>query len=388
MSSVSRGGHKEEATMETSNGGDTGLLRPAGLAILLLSAMLLLPGIAHAEQVTCGETITKDTKLDNDLIGCQSDGIVIGANNVTLDLNGHIISGTGSGAGVLSAPFGFYVPVGYDNVTIENGEIRGFNAGVAVASASHAVVRRLKVIITYFRPPYEYPHGGIFLADGTHDSVVEHSYVRGLYDGISTSQSHDNVIRNNVVVGGGIVASLSDVVHNVVSPDPADQASTIGINADESLIAHNTVSGRFWGIQGSGKVLHNRVSGNTLGIQTFFRTVVAHNIVEGSREIGITAEGLSIVSDNIAEGNGGRGIQVGTNDPDTIIEAPGLVSGNTASHNGSDGIYALSGTTVRKNTADNNGGYGIAGEAEVIDGGGNRAFGNGNPLQCLYIKCK
>jgi hypothetical protein len=39
--------------------------------------------------VGCGDTITTDTTLESDLVNCPNNGIVIGADNITLDLNGH-----------------------------------------------------------------------------------------------------------------------------------------------------------------------------------------------------------------------------------------------------------------------------------------------------------
>src|SRR3712207_1967639 len=51
---------------------------------------------SHAQKptrVTCGQTITSDTRLATDLINCHGDGIVIGADGITLDLNGHTIDG-------------------------------------------------------------------------------------------------------------------------------------------------------------------------------------------------------------------------------------------------------------------------------------------------------
>jgi len=38
--------------------------------------------------VRCGDTITHNTKLTNDLRNCPTNGIVIGADNITLDFNG------------------------------------------------------------------------------------------------------------------------------------------------------------------------------------------------------------------------------------------------------------------------------------------------------------
>jgi parallel beta-helix repeat protein len=66
-----------------------------------------------------------------------------------------------------------------------------------------------------------------------------------------------------------------------------------------------------------------------------------------------------------------------------------VVEHNLANQNVDDGIHAYgSGTTVARNTANQNGDLGIEAGPEVIDGGGNRAFGNGNPLQCLNVLCK
>jgi hypothetical protein len=46
-----------------------------------------------ASQLSCGETITTDTTLHTDLLNCKNHGIVIGADGITLDLNGHLIDG-------------------------------------------------------------------------------------------------------------------------------------------------------------------------------------------------------------------------------------------------------------------------------------------------------
>jgi hypothetical protein len=43
---------------------------------------------------------------------------------------------------------------------------------------------------------------------------------------------------------------------------------------------------------------------------------------------------------------------------------------------------------LTSNTANDNVDFGIEAVPGVIDGGGNRAFGNGNPLQCLNVVCK
>ena len=92
-------------------------------------------GQASATHVRCGDTITADTTLDSDLLDCPNNGIVIGADDITLDLNGHTIDGDGDpfepcpkdepcDIGVLNE--------GHDGVTIKGGTVTDFGLGVVV----------------------------------------------------------------------------------------------------------------------------------------------------------------------------------------------------------------------------------------------------------------
>jgi hypothetical protein len=66
-----------------------------------------------------------------------------------------------------------------------------------------------------------------------------------------------------------------------------------------------------------------------------------------------------------------------------------LVRGNAVTGARDDGIDVDAvGTFIRANTTTDNGDLGIEAVAGAIDGGGNRASGNGNPLQCLNVVCQ
>ena len=71
-------------------------------------ALLALATPAGATHVQCGATITQDTTLDSDIICLegQTDGLYIGANDVTLNLGGYTIraAATGGDYGVTNAP--------------------------------------------------------------------------------------------------------------------------------------------------------------------------------------------------------------------------------------------------------------------------------------------
>ena len=106
------------------------------LAIVALAVTGLItfgPGQASAGHVSCGDTITVDTTLDSDLVDCPNNGIVIGADNITLDLNGHLVDGDDTP--VVGCPFcdlGLFNE-GHDGVTVRDGSV---NDGVYLYAQS------------------------------------------------------------------------------------------------------------------------------------------------------------------------------------------------------------------------------------------------------------
>ena len=75
----------------------------ASLAVVLalaVAGVIVLGGgkAAAVQQLSCGDTITTDATLHHNLVNCPNNGIIIGADNVTLDLNYHRIDGDGTAA--------------------------------------------------------------------------------------------------------------------------------------------------------------------------------------------------------------------------------------------------------------------------------------------------
>jgi hypothetical protein len=107
--------------------------RLLGLVFVPLAATLLVAlsaGQALATTVHCGDVITQDTTVDNDLSGC-SDGTALsvsGGGNVTLDLNHHTISGDGQNG----ITIGRSITDPSGTLTVRDGTVSGFNTGVSV----------------------------------------------------------------------------------------------------------------------------------------------------------------------------------------------------------------------------------------------------------------
>jgi hypothetical protein len=111
-------------------------------ALVVAGVTVLAAGSALASHVRCGDTITADTTLDSDLVNCPNNGIVIGADNITLDLNGHTIDGDATPVDPCpegeACDVGVVNLAGYDRLTIRGGTIQQFGVGVLVeGGAAH-----------------------------------------------------------------------------------------------------------------------------------------------------------------------------------------------------------------------------------------------------------
>ena len=68
----------------------------ASVLIALSFVSVLSPmTAAFAQTVQCGDTITKSITLTSDIGPCSGNGLIIGADNINLNCNGHTITGVG-----------------------------------------------------------------------------------------------------------------------------------------------------------------------------------------------------------------------------------------------------------------------------------------------------
>jgi hypothetical protein len=280
--------------------------RLAAVGVASVAALTLTRATTPAQPVSCGQTITQDARLEADLLDCSA-GLTIGADNVTLDLAGHTIDGTGG-------PAGIDMPAFTSGVTVRNGTIREYEIGVYALDAEFNELRGLRLLANRV--------------------------------GIRLERGFDNRLLGNRIDG-----------------DPAG----IGIE----LLG----SSRNW-------IVVNRVSGGLQGVsmRTSPRSFpgAAGNVLFGNRLAGTSQDGIFLQGP--FAGPPGASFPGAT---DTTLER------NRASQNGDDGIdVEAPTTTLTRNVANQNADLGIEAVAGVTDGGGNRARGNGNPLQCVDVSCR
>lgn len=258
----------------------------------LVTGVLAVPvGPASATAVTCGTVVTASVTLTSDLGPCPDDALIAGEDNITINLGGYTIRGTGTGAGVRVAQ--------RTGVTVTGGTIQRFHTGVALDESTFSTVSEL-VLRDNIR--------GVNLAGSDGNLIEENTILRSGLDAIRLGLSADNVVRRNTLTT------------NVFGIGVADFSTG---NLVERNVLRNT---RGFGISVFSDSDSNRIDGNDVQ-----RTSQGDGI-------NVSADSdLTSISSNIANRNSDDGID--TDNPQTTI------GGNIANRNGDLGIEAVEGTT-------------------------------------------
>ena len=346
------------------------VVRWTGVALAVVAGVTVMASAGQAAPIACGSVVTRSVVLTRDLIGCQGDGLVIGASGITVDLAGHTVAGLVSDDSV-----GIRNP-GRARVVVKNGVVRSFERGVQLAGATGNRLRDLTVELNgsdgidlddangnqVLGGQVRDNFTGILLRGGSAGNLVAGAVVQGNRGaGVRLEDATGNRVTGAMVNGNGSAAEpltgqilLTRSDRNRLDGNDISASSTVGIvlvDADHNRLDHNQV-----GFVGS--------DGNVGGIFLLAgsdRTLLLGNVVANNRPgDGVLVEAGShrtVVAGTLATGNGDDGIQA--DDPGTRLV------GNTADDNGDLGIEAVAGVT----------------------GSRNRAGGNGNPFQCGNVRC-
>ena len=377
-----------------------GFLAAMALSVTLVSGARAAPPV----NVSCGETITADTTLAGDLIDCPNNGIVIGADDITLDLNGHRIDGDGTE--FADCPKNTFCDVGvlddrHDGVKIKGGSTRQFLFGVWLAGARNSRVvdisssknvffgavvgRSSRSVIRDGSFSHNIPPegDGIGLFGSDHIKIANNSIKDNRGPGVHVDGSNHNVIKGNlfshsspgVLIGGDRASDRGD--RNEV------RGNRFVRNSEGILVA-----------PGSRNVLarnHFSRDGSGIGIEKGRHNLVARNVVVDARGRGIllgidfpdgSIGGVhNIVRRNVVKRSGGDGFLVNR-------KGASVLRRNVAIGANDDGFDIESrSTTLTNNRAKHNAALGIQAVRRVIDGGGNVARHNGDRRQCVHIAC-
>ncbi|HEV2759589.1 MAG TPA: right-handed parallel beta-helix repeat-containing protein [Acidimicrobiales bacterium] len=279
-----------------------------------LAATTLVTGAGpvSAAHVACGQTITVSTTLDSDVGPCST-GLTIGADNVTLDLNGFTLSGTpaiGEGPGILVS--------GRTGVTVRNGTVTQFDTGVAIEGGSGNTLTYLRLMDN--RSVFGSDYGEGALVFNSTGNTVSYNQVRnnGPYGGISLLRASGNVVEHNQITGNNMSTNNTSGI----------RLENVGFTASNA----NTIR-------------HNLVQGSGLdGIQLF--AGASDNKIHNNSALQNNREGITLVagsSRNVIEDN------------QTRFNGFGPIPGNGIFVRGAAGSFpAPANNIIRRNVSTNN----------------------------------
>jgi parallel beta-helix repeat protein len=207
------------------------LLKTAIVAVGSWAFLALGADAALAQHVHCGQLLYSDTTLDSDLTDCPGNGVVIRADNITLDLNGHTIDGPDDPS--LRLGSAIRNGGGFDGVTVKNGTVQEFRNGAYLVGTIGNTVQNLTVTATSY---------GAYL-DGTTSSTVQDLAVTdttyGAYLIGTTSSTVQNLTLDGTYYAIYLLSSEANRVQGNVVTDSPDVLS-FGISLLGS--AGNTIS--------------------------------------------------------------------------------------------------------------------------------------------------
>jgi nitrous oxidase accessory protein NosD len=256
---------------------------PRGYAIRWTLA-LLLPGLAapvgavRTAANLCGTTIVEDLELDEDLT-CSGSGLIVGADGLKIDLDGHAINGSGVGIGIDVS--------GRTDVRISDGTIGNFLAAVRVLNSADVTIREVTFLgnsdgvdlqsgsvgVTIRENAFrDSLVRGVMMRSNTRDNVVKENTFTGNRVGILVNGPLDSSIKDNVISASGLAgirvgpAATGNVIkENRIAANPAGiEFLTVpgGVAATGNTFVKNTIVMNTCGLQGP-------AAGNTFKLNVF-----------------------------------------------------------------------------------------------------------------------
>ena len=199
------------------------------LAILLV-ALPVTFGRAVAADALCGMTVVSDLTFSDDLV-CAGGGLVIGADNVTINLNGHTLAGSGTGIGIDVS--------GVTGVTIKDGTIRNFMTGIRSFNAAELTIKNNQL---------RQNTDGIDFQAGSHGSTIKENQFSGnrtraimLRADVTQNTVKDNTFtgdRVGILLNGGTYHTVKD---NIVTGTTL-AGIRIGVTATSNVLKDNTLT--------------------------------------------------------------------------------------------------------------------------------------------------
>jgi len=262
----------------------------------------------------CYQTVTTDAVLANDL-NCdtgafESVAVELGASNITLDLDGHVISGHPLGIGIRA--------MNVEGVTIKNGSIEDFLVGMDIVYTSGATVKDIKIGNLVEDDPDEFLPG--LRVTRSQDVVVRDCFFEFL------PVAHKEAI---VSATSELIVDNFEVKNASVGVNVSSDGNPSGEGTDATVINSRLVGVTIAGVlvqwTDNSTIVDNEFDRNEVAVSVDTHapgantglTIEDNTIHDGYNGVHFMGNSASSILNNVIRDNGWRGILV-----DSIMGCP------------------------------------------------------------------
>ncbi|HJY10557.1 MAG TPA: NosD domain-containing protein [Nitrososphaeraceae archaeon] len=196
---------------------------------------------------SCGQVITQNVILTSNLNCAESDGLIVDAGNIIIDLNGHTISGPDVDSETkTSSKTGIVIP-NVNNVVVQDGSIEGFQAGILMTGSQNVEVKGM---------------------------VVKNNQIGLFSTGSSIVNVHLSIIMNNQIGIAGHSTQQSTIEDNILFQNTL--AGITLVNSDNSVITLNSITE-----SGNGLYIDNQSNQNNINFNNVLLNTIDVNNANG-----------------------------------------------------------------------------------------------------------
>ena len=196
---------------------------------------------------SCGQVITQNVVLTSNLNCAETDGLIVNAGDIVIDLNGHTISGPDIDSDTqTSSKVGIMIP-NVNNVVVQDGTIEGFQAGVLMTGSQNVEVKGM---------------------------VIKNNQIGLFSTGASIVNAHLSIIMNNQIGIAGHSTQQSTFEDNIIFQNAL--AGITLVNSDNSVITLNSITE-----SGNGLYIDNQSNQNNINFNNVLLNTIDVNNANG-----------------------------------------------------------------------------------------------------------
>ncbi|HJT85270.1 MAG TPA: right-handed parallel beta-helix repeat-containing protein [Nitrososphaeraceae archaeon] len=196
---------------------------------------------------SCGQVITQNVVLTSNLKCADSDGLIVGASDIVIDLNGNTISGPDAGSQEkTSSKVGIMVP-NVNNVVIQDGTIEGFQAGVMMSGSQNVEIKGI---------------------------VSKDNQIGFFSTGASIVNAHLSIPMNNQIGFAAHSTQQLTVENNIIYQNT--MAGITLVNSDNAVVTLNSITE-----SGNGLYLDNQSDNNNVNFNNVLLNTIDLNNANG-----------------------------------------------------------------------------------------------------------